>query len=121
MTPHHSVGKYHDVMNLDALSQTVADLRARLAEMEGALAKIVAEIDRAKGQRDGFSVHLYRALQSWRWHIENPSKGARRQEDESRRSFMEAQEFGYVGTLRDWIALLNVRKVEREPREESPW
>lgn len=108
-------------MNLNALAETVADLRAQLAAMESALAKIVVDIDRANGERDAFSVHLYRARKSWRWQMDHPTKGGRREEEESRRTFIEAQAYGYAGTLRDWMALLKLSRTDPNKENDSPW
>ena len=103
-------------VRLSDLEAIANDLRAQLAAVGKRVDDLKAHVEAAKREPDAFAAFLYAARRSYSHASAIDGKGGKRVERESRRSYIEAQKYGFKGTIHDWEQLLRLRTQPEERR-----
>lgn len=103
-------------VKLSDLEAIANDLRAQLAAVGKRVDDLKAHVEAAKREPDGFAAFLYAARKSYGHASATDGKGGKKVERESRKSYFEAQSYGFKGTIRDWEALLRLRTQPEKRR-----
>ena len=99
-------------MKLQKLETILDELRAHLLKLDECVRAVAQELETAKAERDPFVMVLYAARKDYRWSSAHDNKSGRRIERAVRMSYIRAMDAGYMGSIRDWEALLRVFRKE---------
>jgi hypothetical protein len=103
-------------MKLSELESIARDLRAQLVAVGRRVDDLNAQVDAARREPDGFASFLYSARKAYSHAIATDGKGGKKMERASRMSYLEAQKYGFKGTIQDWEGLLRLRTQPEQSR-----
>ena len=99
-------------MKLQHLETILADLRTHLAKLDECVRALAQELETAKADRDVFVTVLYAGRKNYKWASAHANKSGHRIERAVRSSYNQAMAAGYMGSIREWEALLRVFKAQ---------
>jgi hypothetical protein len=103
-------------VKLSDLEAIANDLRAQLAAVGKRVDDLKAHVEAAKREPDGFAAFLYAARRSYSHASATDGKGGKKVEREARRSYVQAQDYGFKGPIREWEELLRLRTQPEKRR-----